>query len=160
MGLFGSIFKVVKGVARAGLNVATHGVSEKVLGVLKKVGAAKQVAASPDLTSQQMALVNKLQGVSPNVRRTEVVLGDIRKRVLQGGGGSADYGTKRMPGRAKKKPAVIKRTVVKMPKAPGAKRAAPKGGLDLKQISVLWAAAGKPGKWADFIKANSHIRKA
>jgi hypothetical protein len=160
MGLFGSIFKVVKGVARAGLGVVTHGVSEKVLGALKNLGGAKQVAGTPDLTAQQQALVNKMQGVSPNVKRTEFVLGDIRKRVLQGGGGAADYGTKRMPGRAKRRPAVLKRAVVKMPRAPGTKRAAPKGGLDLKQISVMWASAGKPGKWADFIKANSHIRKA
>lgn len=34
------------------------------------------------------------------------------------------------------------------------KRAAPTGGLDLKKISAKWKAAGKPGKWLDFVKAN------
>jgi len=155
MGLFGSIFKVVKGVARAGLNVATGGTSEKVLGVLKNLGKSKQVAASPDLTMQQEAMVNKLGSLSPRLSTTQV-LHNVRKQVLQGG--AAEYGTKRMPGRAKKKPVTVKK--VKVPKAPGAKRAAPRGGLDLKAISAMWAAAGKPGKWVDFIKANSHIRKA
>jgi hypothetical protein len=121
---------------------------------LKGLGKSKQVAATPDLTAQQEAMVNKMGSLSPRMSTTQV-LNNVRRQVLQGG--AAEYGAKRMPGRAKKKPITVK---VKKVKVPGAKRAAPKGGLDLKQISVMWAAAGKPGRWADFIKANSHIRKA
>lgn len=155
MSLFGGIFKAVTKVARAGLSVATHGASEKILSVVKKLGAAKQIANTPDLTAQQQALVNKLgPPLSPTTKRTEVYLGDLRTRVNEGG-------TKRMPGRAKRKPKpyVAAATVSKVTKV-RKPRAAPRGGLDLKQISALWASQGKPGKWADFIKANSHIRKA
>lgn len=34
-----------------------------------------------------------------------------------------------------------------------AKRTAPKGGLDLKKLSRSWRAAGKPGRWIDWVKA-------
>lgn len=33
-----------------------------------------------------------------------------------------------------------------------------KGALDLKKISEMWKAEGKPGKWLDYIKAHSDIR--
>ena len=36
----------------------------------------------------------------------------------------------------------------------GKKRAPPKGGLDLKALSASWKAAGKPGTWQGWIKAN------
>lgn len=34
------------------------------------------------------------------------------------------------------------------------KRTPPKGGKDLKAIAAKWRAAGKPGKWIDYVKAN------
>jgi hypothetical protein len=42
---------------------------------------------------------------------------------------------------------------------PKGKRAPPRGGLDLKAMSVQWRAAGKPGTWRDWIKTNQ-LRKA
>jgi hypothetical protein len=150
--LFGGIFKAVGKVARAGLSVVTHGASEKILATVKKLGAAKQIANTPDLTAQQQALVNKLgPPLSPTTKRTEVYLGDLQARVNEGG--------KKMPGRAKKKPKpYVGAPVLKAPKVKKP-RAAPKGGLDLKAISALWQSQGKPGRWVDFIKANP-IRKA
>jgi len=177
MGLFGGILKVVGKVAKAGLSVATRGVSDKVLAVLKSKGAAKQVAASPDLTAQQMALVEKLKPLSPKTKNTEQVLRDVSQRVLYGGGGGGSSTRKRMPKGYRKRsyedsrseyeyeaPAPRKRAPAKAKKVKAVKvkstRAAPKGGLDLKQISAMWQAAGKPGTWIGFIKANSHVRKA
>jgi len=44
--------------------------------------------------------------------------------------------------------------------APGtSKRVPPKGGLDLKAMAAQWRAAGKPGTWLGWIKANP-IKKA
>jgi hypothetical protein len=40
------------------------------------------------------------------------------------------------------------------PAATGTKRKAPTGGLDLKALSASWRAAGKPGKWLDWIKSH------
>lgn len=40
------------------------------------------------------------------------------------------------------------------PKAAGSGRKPPKGGLDLKAMAAAWRAAGKPGKWIDWIRAN------
>jgi len=34
------------------------------------------------------------------------------------------------------------------------KRTPPKGGLDLKAMALQWRAAGKPGTWLGWIKAN------
>jgi len=193
MGLFGGILKVVGKVAKAGLSVATRGVSDKVLAVLKSKGAAKQVAASPDLTAQQMALVEKLKPLSPKTKNTEQVLRDVSQRVLYGGGGGGSSTRKRMPkGYRKPKRSYedladererrnaggfvnsleeldarnaqlarkrAKKVKVKV-KRVSTGRKAPSGGLDLKKISSMWAAAGKPGTWIGFIKANSHVRKA
>jgi hypothetical protein len=38
--------------------------------------------------------------------------------------------------------------------ASGRKRQPPKGGKDFKALSVAWRAAGKPGRWIDWVKAH------
>ena len=38
--------------------------------------------------------------------------------------------------------------------SPRKARSAPKGGLDLRALSVSWKAAGKPGRWIDWVKAH------
>lgn len=69
------------------------------------------------------------------------------------------------PGMApRRSPAPPRRNGVKIPKAPKVKaakapkakgtRRPPSGGLDLKALAAQWRAAGKPGKWIDFVKAN------
>lgn len=42
----------------------------------------------------------------------------------------------------------------KATKAAGTKRRAPTGGLDLKALSASWRAAGKPGRWIDWVKSH------
>jgi len=39
-------------------------------------------------------------------------------------------------------------------RAGGSKRKPPTGGLDLKALSVSWKAAGKPGRWIDWVKSH------
>lgn len=38
--------------------------------------------------------------------------------------------------------------------SPAKRRSAPKGGLDLRALSASWKAAGKPGRWIDWVKAH------
>ena len=65
-----------------------------------------------------------------------------------------------MPGGAPlKSKAKARKPRAKAPKSPpkprsGAKRAPPKGGKDLKALSASWKAAGKPGKWLDWVKSH------
>lgn len=39
-------------------------------------------------------------------------------------------------------------------KASGSRRKPPKGGKDLKALSASWKAAGKPGRWIDWVKTH------
>ena len=151
MGLFGSIFKVVGKVAKAGLSVATKGISDKVFQVLKGRGAAKQVQNTPDVTNQQPAIIEKWRGIGPNVKTT-TVLAAVKKRQPakvaramkqpQYMADEPDQGEP--PPRRRRKP----------PKALRPKRKPPTGGLNLKALSASWKAAGKPGTWQGWIAAN------
>lgn len=94
MGLFGSIFKLGKGLARAALSKATGGVSEQVLKKLKGRGQVKMVTAKTGMppTEQEKALVNKAfpDEYNPSVKQTEQVLAGVKaraegKRVGKGG---------------------------------------------------------------------------
>jgi hypothetical protein len=75
--LFGKLFKaggkLLGGLARTGLSVATHGASDKVLSLLKKSGGGK-AAGTPQreqLTTQQQALLNKVaEPLAPKVKQT------------------------------------------------------------------------------------------
>lgn len=156
MGLFGSIFKVVGKVAKAGLSVATKGISDKVFSVLKGRGQAKQVQNTPDTTAQQQAIIEKWRGIAPNVKTTEV-LRAVKKRQPAKVARTMHYpddaydehraaaGETRGSGpRRKRKP----------PRALRPRRKPPTGGLDLKALSASWKAAGKPGTWQGWIAAN------
>jgi hypothetical protein len=152
MGLFGSIFKVVGKVAKAGLSVATKGVSDKVFSVLKGRGAQKQVASTPDVTAQQLAVIEKWRGIAPNVKTTTVLAAVKKKQPAKVAramkqrvrymADEPDQGEP--PPRRRRKP----------PKALRPRRKPPSGGLDLKALSASWNAAGKPGTWQGWIAAN------
>jgi len=155
MGLFGSIFKVVGKVAKAGLSVATKGISDKVFAVLKGRGAAKQVQNTPDVTSQQQAIIEKWRGIAPNVKTTTVLAAVKKKQPAKVAKamhypddaydeGRAAAGLYVPPKKRKKKP----------PKALRGPRKPPTGGLNLKALSASWKAAGKPGTWQGWIAAN------
>lgn len=152
MGLFGGLFKVVGKVAKAGLSVATKGISDKVFAVLKSRGSARQVQHTPDVTQQQQAVIEKWRGIAPNVKTT-TVLAAVKKRQppkvaramkqrVQYMADEPDQGEP--PPRRRRKP----------PKALRPRRKPPTGGLDLRALSASWKAAGKPGTWQGWIAAN------
>jgi hypothetical protein len=174
MSFFGSIGKFLGGVAKAGLGIVTHGVSDQILGALKSRGDAKKAADAPVLNAQQEALANKMAPLAPRVQRTEYLVRDATvhlskrskpskpsKRSLMdptiGVSPNPDYGPPRRQRLAPRQR--------RAPRSPakartGTKRAVPSGGLDLKRISAMWTAEGKPGTWLNYIKAHSDVRKA
>jgi len=165
MGFFGGLIKgVVKAassIGKSALSAATGGASDKVLKIVKGTGifSKKQRQQPGQLNNQQQALALKIGGPNPRVRITEslqragrgVVMTTTHKR------GSPAY--KRVASYAKAKGRRVKsikpksgaRSAALKPKA---KRAPPKGGLDLKALSASWKAAGKPGTWQGWIQAN------
>lgn len=147
MSIFKFVGKALGKVAKAGLSVATAGVSDKVISVAKTIGLSLK-KAKKQAPQSQTAIIEKIGQVSPKVRVTEVQ--DVMARTPIGIRRRTT--TKRKATRAKAPRATSS------PK-PRSTRAAPKGGLDLKRIAAMWRDAGKPGKWIDFIKANP-IRKA
>lgn len=155
MGLFGSIGKLLGGVAKAGLSVATRGVSDKVLKALKGMGKKRStVQAMPTLwTEQNTALVNKLGQATPRVKRTEV-MADVRAGDAMPGNYKRKTSYKRKPSssapaRTDSAPARRARSA-----GGGARRGPPPGGLDLAAMASAWRAAGKPGTWIGWIKSN------
>lgn len=165
MGLFKKIKKAVKGVRKAlHLPAITLGNVAKVAGVagtgglgagalalgsgvlkskLKSaaVGGIKQVLR----TKAEKTIAAKMSALSPLAVR------DIRATTMPGGAP-----LRGMVSRVRTAARRVKRR--KRPQKPQKRatsaRKAPKGGLDLKAISARWKAAGKPGKWLDFVKAS------
>lgn len=169
-GLIKGIGKVAGSVGKKALSRATGGVSDVVLSKLKGRGVAKRVASGKLTSSQEAALVNKIQLAAPRVRRTEQVLSDAveggtfgtPKKKRAGKGGSTgkrrlvEAGPSLSVAAARPKKKAAKKAA--RPKKAKGKRSAPSGGLDLKTISAMWKEQGKPGTWIDFIKANSDVR--
>jgi len=131
MGLFSFVGKALGKVAKAGLSVATKGLSDKVFSALKgkgqKPGPSKPAAYA---SMQNQALLAKIGAPVPKLSRTE-----------------SGYVAPRRP--AKRRSSSSSST-----------RRAPKGGLDLVAIGKLYQSQGKPGgDWRGFVKAHSNIRK-
>lgn len=136
MSIFSAIGKALGGIAKAGLSVVTHGVSDKVLSVLKGTGRPTVVPPSKQTSISMETAVAKIGQAAPKMSRTEQVMQEV--------------GATKKKKKAKKK--AVKKTLKKAAASSGA------GRLDLKKISTMWNAAGKPGKWLDFIKANTNVR--
>ncbi len=163
MGLFGSIFKAVGKIAKAGASALTHGASDQVLKVLKGRGQVKQVLAkgpnSPATNNEVATVAKRLPVQRITGLGAGQVLNSLARRVTATGldayNGSSEPSTKRVGKGSRTKRAKA---------APRARarssRAAPAGGLDLKRISQMWNAEGKPGTWLNYIKAHSDVRKA
>lgn len=137
MGLFGFVGKALGKVAKAGLSVATKGLSDKVFSALKGKGnkpTATKPTATP--TMQNQALMAKLGAPVVKLSQTEAGEGGYVASALR------RRGTRRRS--AKKAPRSSSST----------KRRPPTGGLDLKALSASWRAAGKPGTWQSWIQAN------
>jgi len=145
MGIFGFVKKAVGKVVKTGLSVATRGVSDKVLKGLKQLGQAKQAAkaaAANEITLQRYAQMAK---VAPKVAITKAPA--AVKLALR-------------PMGAPKPKAKKRRKAAAAPRAKSTSgRKPPKGGLDLAAIGRAWRAAGKPGSWQAYIKANPIKKK-
>lgn len=163
MGLFKSLKKAVHGLRKGlGLPAITLGNVAKVAGaaaiggplagaaaVLKSrlksaaVGGVKQVLRS----KAEKALVSKVARLAPSFSIAKA----SSKAIARPGGAP-------ISGAAAGAAAKLKRAThsrrKKRTAAPRTKRRAPTGGLDLKALSVSWKAAGKPGKWIDWVKAH------
>ena len=159
MGLFKKLKKAVKGVRKAlHLPAITVGNVAKVAGatalggplggaaaVLKSklksaaIGGVKQVLKS----KAEKAVVAKIQKLAP-------ALGPVASKAIARPGGAP------LAGAAAGAAAKLRRATHsrrKRKKAPGTKRRAPTGGLDLKALSASWKAAGKPGTWLAWVKS-------
>lgn len=142
--------KPLLGAVRLGLSAATGGASERVIGAVGKIKTAAKVRG-----------INKKLAELPAVKLAE------SKYTLPTPTSSVSVSATTMPGGAKlkgsaPKPRAKKARIAKAPKkasskrkAPsGAKRKPPTGGLNLKALAASWRAAGKPGSWQAWIKAN------
>jgi len=144
--IFSAIGKAIGKVAKTGLSVATHGVSDKVLSALKSTGKAKKIVsqAAQAASNQAQATATKAAG------KAVANAGAVLKTVV----------TKKTTKKAAKKKTVKKAATPKAKKAKApkvtknvkAKRTPPKGGLDLAKMAVAWRAAGKPGTWINWVK--------
>jgi len=155
VGLFSALKKIAGKVVKAGLSVATRGVSDKVFSALKSRGQkpATIEAKMPkgrSMTEQEYALANKLGQAAPRVRTTEVYEGVFKRK--------SAYKKKRRGGMAAA-PTTTTRRKKTTTTTTGGKRKPPPGGLDLAAMAREWKAAGKPGTWLSWIKSNQ-IRRS
>jgi len=174
MGLFGFVKKAVGKVAKAGLSVVTRGLSDKAFKVLKDVGQAKQAAKQAATNQVTMQAYARMAKLTPKVQITKTPSAvklalrpmgakaapkrrkSYRAPKRDGGG---EWSSKGAYDEAVRQRAAKKRRktgATKVKRSSG--RTPPKGGLDLKAIAAKWRAAGKPGTWLGYIKANP-IRK-
>lgn len=160
MGLFSALKKIGGKVLKAGLSVATRGVSDKVLGALKGFGKKPAtISAKPPLyTEQQEALLVKMGQAAPKVRSTTVY-----ENVRAGNATLGSYKSKSGYKRKRRAPAMDYEAPAKRKKASRStstgKRKPPPGGLDLAAMAQAWRAAGKPTSWQGWIKTQP-IRRA
>lgn len=138
--------KPLLGIVRGAASAATGGLSEKAIGLgsavikARKVGkAVKALAKSPKL---------KLAEVKYSIPAPTEGVG-VQATTMPGGASLRAKAPKRRKTRAK----ATKRRTTSATKSKS-KRQPPKGGLNLKALSASWKAAGKPGTWQQWIKAN------
>lgn len=161
MGLLGSLLKIGGKVLKKAASVATHGASDHVLKAAKSLGQAKALLKPGKGTAIGMqALANR---VVPQVRITPTLqmasAGNASPGQYSGGSTQAP----RRRGRRKKaSTSRATRTPARtISAAKGRKRAAPRGGLNLRAMSTSWKAAGKPGTWREWVSnPSSQIRNA
>lgn len=128
MGL--SLKGLIKGAVRIGGKLAKPILAQTPIGMAALKAQQALKAAGVSLRTARLKPIQPLS-VQASVSR---VATPLAKRTLQG-----PPRRKRDAGKGKASPT---------------KRRAPTGGLDLKAIAVRWRAAGKPGRWIDFVKAS------
>lgn len=164
----GNVAKVGAAVATGGVGGGALALGAKVLKSRLKnvgVGGIKQVLR----TKAEKAIVAKLDQLAPRTAASKATTMPGGGKFTPGGswhGADAEKGwdwtaKPRKARRGRKAAARPKRTAATKAsratprrKATGAKRKAPTGGKDFKALSVSWRAAGKPGKWIDWVKGH------
>ena len=141
--------------AKLGAAAATGGLGAGALalgtGVLKSKLKSAAVSGVKQIVKTKAA---KAQLRKAAVLQTPgIVAASARKPAAIARPGGAPLKAASLTARARVKPIKAKKTA-KVKKASGAKRAPPKGGKDLKALSASWKAAGKPGKWLDWVKSH------
>lgn len=143
---------VGKAAAVAGLTAATGGagagpaLSALALSRLKSaaVGGAKQLIK----TKAAKALASRVVRAHPKLAKTV----NAAATTMPGGAPLAKapspFKRRRRAAAAAPKPAKAAR------KPSGGGRKPPKGGKDLKALAASWRAAGKPGKWIEWVKSH------
>lgn len=162
MGFFGTIAKLAGKVVKTGASVLTHGTSDLLLKQLKGTGQVKQAqkaVAARQMTAQQLAAATAVQPsvkvpAAQKVQAALRPLASAAKRAPQTREKVNRKGAKSAPGFVAEAKRQLKARKAKKP----SNRKPPKGGLDLAAIARAWRAAGKPGTWLGYIKANP-IRK-
>lgn len=150
MGFFGTIAKLAGKVVKAGASVVTHGASDNLLQALKGGGgvkAAVKAAKTSTLNAQQLAQITKL---TPTVKGSAATKVQAALKPVAKVPKAKTKKAKATPKPKKAKAAKVKKASTRKP---------PKGGLDLAAISRAWKAAGKPGTWLGYIKANPIKKK-
>lgn len=138
-------------VAKVGGALAVGGPLAAGAAVLKSklksaaVGGIKQVVRA----KAQKAQLRKIGTLAP-----PKIVGISSAVTMPGGAPLRGVKVKRAKAAALPKAKRAKRAKRVAPKANGAKRKAPPGGKDFKQLSASWNAAGKPGKWIDWVKSH------
>lgn len=157
MGLLSFLGKAVGSVAKAGLGVVTGGISTQILDVAGGILKKKKQAVNQQNLYDAAGLTDNYR---PPARRTESVMpgGAIIPAYRGVSGTPADVEVaprprKRRP-RQRLAAARAPRKAARRAGTTRARRAPPRGGLDLKAMSSAWRAQGKPSSWQDWIASN------
>lgn len=143
-------------VAKAGAVVGTGGIGglagAVALSKLKSaaIGGVKQAIKA----KAQRAVLQRLKKTAPVPVLSRPTIVPIRAETMPGGAPLRGVPTGLTKRRRKAPSSPAK--AAKAPKPARAKgtRKPPKGGKDLKALSASWKAAGKPGKWIDWVKSH------
>lgn len=149
MGFFKKLGKIGKKafklVARPALSIATAGLSEKAIALGKNIGSLVK-GARGDIASRTLTKIPKPQ-LQALILKTKIGTPGIAAQTMPGGARIAGKGLASPKRRkaVKKAPKRVAAAKVKRPKGTG-------GIKDFKALSASWNAAGKPGKWIDWVR--------
>jgi hypothetical protein len=142
----GNVAKVGAAAATGGLGGAALALGGAALKSKLKnaaVGGIKQVVRS----KAQKALVSRIKVSAPSI--VPISSATAKPRAITMPGGAPLAGSTARPKRR-----VAAKPKAKAPKRSSGGRKPPKGGKDFKSLSASWKAAGKPGKWIDWVKSH------
>lgn len=140
----GNVAKVGAAVASGGLGAGALALGAKAIESKLKnaaIGGIRQVVKS----KADKALHDRLATLLPKVQAPNTA---ARADTMPGGAALRTAKTRRATHSRRKAASKLVTAAVKKT------RRAPTGGLDLKALSASWRAAGKPGKWLDWVKAH------